>query len=160
MNRNKGLKYYAFVYLAALVGLVIYSVLQTVNGTIEFGVDIVIPIIIIPVAFTGFLWVFDRVFEMILPKRFKMQQSAQPTEYEQFLKEITLVINNEMKLSLEDSRKLRENEKFQKTLSQIFTIKKHGENGQLTFDYLRKKFKKDTNEYTVVNLIIDTVNKD
>lgn len=160
MNKKKGLKYYTLVFLAALAGLMIYTLIQTLNGSVPFQLETIVFIIVIPIAFTGFLFVFDRVFELILPKRLKHQQTGAPTEFQLFLNEVNMIIKDKIELGLEDTRKLRENDKFQKTLSQIFTIKKHGETEQLTYDYLQKKFKKDTNEYQVVNLVIDAVKKD
>ncbi len=156
MNRTKGLKYYALVFGAALLGLIVYVLFQTITTDYTIDSQIIVYILVIPVVFTLFLFVFDRLFEAFMPNKFKVLSAKDKTEYDRFLDEVNSIINGKIELSLEDSRKLRDNEKFQKTLSQIFTIKKHGETEQLTYEYLQKKFKRNTNEFKIVSLVIET----
>lgn len=158
MNKTKGLKYYAFIFLVATVAIAIYVLILFLRGAYEGEPATLLTMFLIPVVFVGFLFIFDKIFNFILPARFK-QQDVQKTEYEMFLEEVNKIVSNNMEVTLEEGRRLRESDRFQKSLSQVFTIIKHGENKALTYEYLQKKFKKDTKEYEAINLVIESVKK-
>ena len=61
--------------------------------------------------------------------------------------------------NIEDFRRLREDERFQKGLQQAFRIKNEGETESLNFTILEKKFKKNTREYEAMNVVIEEVKK-
>ena len=95
---------------------------------------------------------------MVLPKKFRTN-SPQKTEFQEFLDLVNEIVGKNMEFTLEEERRMRENVKFQKSLSQVFTIIKHGENDEITWDYLQKKFKKDSKEFEALNLVIESVKK-
>lgn len=79
--------------------------------------------------------------------------------YKLFLELAAKRVNDMEGFSIEDFRRLRENERFQKTLHQCFTIYENGEQDELNFNYLSKKFKSNTNEYKALELVIEDTKK-
>lgn len=158
MNKTKGLKYYAFIFGVAVVAIGIYILVLFIQGDYEGEPSSLLTMFLIPIVFVGFLFIFDKIFNLLLPAKFKNYEN-QKTEYQVFLDQVNDIVGSNMEISLEDSRKLRDNQRFQKSLSQVFTILKHGENKELTWEYLQKKFKKDSLEFEALNLVIISVKK-
>lgn len=158
MNKTKVLKYYALIFLTAVIAISIYTLVLYLRGEIEGGFSSIFAMFLIPVVFVGFLFIFDKIFNLLIPAKYKNLET-QKTEYEVFLDQVNQIVGAHLEISLEESRKLRENERFQKSLSQVFTILKHGENNELSWEYLQKKFKKDSTEFEALNIIIESVKK-
>jgi len=158
MKNKRGLKYYAMILGVSTLALIIYLGILLFSTEEELTGQAIAPLLIIPITFTTLVFVFDQLLDRVLPKKYRRVQSG-PTEFDLFLVEVNQIVGNDLDLSLEDARKLRENEKFQKVLTQIFTIKKHGENNELSWNYLQKKFKKDTVESTAIDAVISAVKK-
>lgn len=68
-------------------------------------------------------------------------------------------IQKECNFSIEDYSKLRSDKKFQKGLGQGFRVYDNGETEDLNFEFLERKFKKGTNEYTAFQVVIKQVKK-
>jgi len=146
------------IFAIATFAFVLYSIFEMVKSG-EFQIGYVIITLIIPVLFTGLLYGFDRVFDWAFNKFSKGGKQTPQNEYNAFLEMINKVVDNNTNFTLEEYRRLRINERFQKSLKQVFTIYKEGENSDLSYDYLRHKFKKNSIEFVVMNVIIDEVKK-
>ncbi len=109
----------------------------------------------LPLLFTSFLFVFDLIFDKIWPSR----EQKTDDEFNSFLKQVTFEVNEELNLGIEDFRRLRESEKFQKALYQAYQIKLIGETENINFKFLERKFKKNTNEYNALSVVIKEVKK-
>lgn len=157
MQQTKNFRYYLLIFIIATLAIFIYA---TISAIIEGSFDVILLITmgVAPAVFTVFLFLFDRIFDMIFPKKLKDKQQNKDN-YKAFLS----VINKEVELhtdfSIEEYRRLRESEKFQKTLKQVFRIMENGETEELSYSYLLKKFKKTTNEFTALNIVIEEAKK-
>ncbi|MCF7924921.1 MAG: hypothetical protein K9L26_00095 [Candidatus Izimaplasma sp.] len=154
MRTTRDFKYYVKMYLVALIvylGYVSYLAYQ--DG--GFDVTLLLGAAYIPLMFILFMYVFDRIFDKIFPPKEKKQADA----YKTFVKNITQIVDNELSFSLEEFKRLRENEKFQKALFHAYQITEHGETEQINFVFLEKKFRKDTNEAKAMEIIIREVKK-
>ncbi len=158
MKKTKGFKYYAFIFAVSAVAIAIYAIFVSIRGDIKIDFQSVVYLLFLPVMFTGLLFIFDKLFGLIIPAKYK-EGSGEMTEFEQFHGEVNALVDSSTSFSIEEYRRLRESVKFQKAISQVFTVKKHGENPELTWEYLSRKFKKGSNECVALNLIIDSVEK-
>ncbi len=154
MRTKRDFKYYVRMYLIALVVYLGYV------GFLSFqagGVDwtLVLGAAYIPVIFILFMYVFDRLFDKLFPPKEKKQADA----FKAFAKQCTEAVDEELELSLEEFRRLRENQKFQKALYHAYHIVENGETEEINFVFLEKKFRNDTNEAKAMDIIIDEVKK-
>jgi hypothetical protein len=133
----------------------IYVIYLIINGFSSGGIEpaLLLSITYLPLLFTLFLFVFDSIFDRILPSKEKKADDA----YQVFIKQTTKKVNENLALSIEDFRRLRENEKFQKALYQAYQIYLNGENEDINYVFLEKKFKKDTNEYKALEIVVHEV---
>jgi len=76
-----------------------------------------------------------------------------------YLKQVGDAITNQCEFSIEEFRRLRESSSFQKSLEQAFRILANGETEEISFQFLEKKFKKNTNEYIALNVVVNEVKK-
>lgn len=158
MNKKKGIKYYALIFFMSIAALLIYTLMLYFTSDVQLTFTAIYPLFFIPVMFTGLVFVFDLIFDRVLPQKWRSNQ-VKRTEYDDFLDQVNKVVNEQLTLSLEDSRRLRDNQRFQKALSQAFSLNKHGESETLSWAYLEKKFKKDTNEYMALQVVIEMLKK-
>ena len=158
MKNKNGFKRYVKLYGLVLVA---YSVYVLVNVTQNDGLDanIILSLIIIPVLFTALIFLFDTIMEPFFNRLRKGKTTNVQEQYKQFFMVITNQVNTECEFSIEDFRRLRENEKFQKALQQAFNIKENGETPDLNFTLLEKKFKKNSREYEAMQVVIQEVKK-
>ena len=118
MKNKRGLKYYAMIFGMSTVALVIYVVILLVSANEKITFSVVWPLLFIPLLFTSLVFVFDKLLDRFVPKKYRRYQN-EPTEFDRFLQEVNNIVEETQNISIEDARRLRENEKFQKTLSQI-----------------------------------------
>lgn len=153
MKNRRGLKHYLRFWGIASV---LYAIFVVYNGiTTEFDPAIIISILYLPFIFTLFLYVFDSIFDRIWPNKKEVAED----KYESFIKKVTVVIHEELQLSVEDYRRMGENDRFQKALRQAYAILQEGETEGRNFVFLEKKFKKDTKEYKALKIVIEEVKK-
>ena len=113
--------------------------------------------LVFPLLFTTFFFVFDKIFEKLFPKQKKLQ--GEKDDINNFVNKMNAAMDKDGGFSITDYRTLQESERFQKTLKQLYSIKKDGETEDLTMDYLSKKFKKSTVEYKAIQIIIEELKK-
>ncbi len=155
MTKNKGIKYYAFIFGVATVGIFLYvTVLAVRDG--GYSPAFWFLLMVLPITFTLFVFVFDKVFDFIFPK--KKKQSSEEEEFYVFLAKVSDIIDEEPRFSIEDRRRLRDDKYFSKAIHQVYVILKFGETKDLTYDYLSKKFKKDSKEFIAINNVIQNIN--
>ena len=94
--------------------------------------------------FIFFVFMFDTLLDPLF-NRFKKPKTNEASLYKEFFQKMTYEVNEQCDFTIEDFRRLRENEKFQKGLQQAFKIKNNGETNELNFVLLEKKFKKNKN---------------
>lgn len=153
MKNKKGFKYYLkFWGLATVVYSVYIAVVSFRDG---FEIVTFLPVFYLPVVFTLLLFLFDTVFDRIWPQKGKKEDD----EFKIFIQKTTFEVNEQLELSIEDFRRLRESEKFQKTLYQAYQIYLIGETEEINFTFLEKKLKKDTIEYRAMEVVVNEVKK-
>ena len=154
MKNKKGLKYYATIFAFSTAALVLYVLyLRLKDG--EFDAEIILPLLYVPLVFTGFLFAFDKLFEKIFPN----QKKVENTKYNYYIKAVGLAIETECDFGIEDYKKLRMNQKFQKGVEQAFRVYDKGETNDINFEFLEKKFRKSTNEYIAFQAVIKELKK-
>lgn len=154
MKSKKGLKYYAIIFMVSVLALVLYATyLYFKNG--ELDSEIILSLVYVPVIFTGFLFVFDKLFDKIFPPKTKVSDN----KFNAYLKTVSESIQKECEFTIEEYKKLRTNQKFQKGLEQAFRVYDNGENEEMNFKFLEHKFKNGSNEYVAFQLVIKEVKK-
>lgn len=156
MGQQKNWKYYLMIFGIAMLAIVIYLVINWINTGV-FDVGMLIMAVILPTIFTMFLIVFDKLFGVLFPSR--QSKQTKRSDFELFLIEMNKSLNEQASFSIQEYRKLQDNERFQKTLKQLYTIKTEGETEDLSLEYMSKKFKKSSVEYQAVQIIINELKK-
>jgi len=157
MKNKRGFKHYLKFYALIVIVYFIYvSILAITNG----GYDPVLLLSIgyLPIMFIFFVFMFDTLLDPLF-NRFKKPKTNEASLYKEFFQKMTYEVNEQCDFTIEDFRRLRENEKFQKGLQQAFKIKNNGETNELNFVLLEKKFKKNTREYQAMIVVINEVKK-
>lgn len=154
MKSKKGLKYYAIIFIFSVIALGLYTTyLYFKDG--ELDPDIILPLLYVPIMFTGFLFTFDKLFDKIFPGKVKVSNN----KFNAYLKAVSEGIQVECEFSIEEYKNLRSNQKFQKGLGQAFRVYDNGENQEINFEFLERKFKKGSNEYMAFQVVIKEVKK-
>lgn len=156
MGQQKNWKYYLMIFGIAMLAIVIYLVINWIDTGV-FDVGMLIMAVILPTIFTMFLIVFDKLFGVLFPSR--QSKQTKRSDFELFLIEMNTSLNEQASFSIQEYRKLQDNERFQKTLKQLYTIKTEGETEDLSLEYMSKKFKKSSVEYQAVQIIINELKK-
>ncbi|AIO18251.1 hypothetical protein KQ51_00363 [Candidatus Izimaplasma bacterium HR1] len=153
MKNKRGFKHYLRFWMLATVLYSAYVIFISSRDGMELS--FILSAVYLPIVFTFLLFAFDTVFDRIWPQKDKKSDQ----EFDEFLKKTTYKVNEELELSIEDFRRLRENEKFQKSLYQVYQIYLIGETEEINFIFLEKKFKKDTTEYVALEIVVKEVKK-
>jgi hypothetical protein len=160
MRSKKGFKYYGFVFIFATLALGVYVLYLTIKEG-SFDIDMAFSLITVPIIFTILLFVFDKVFDFIFAKIFKSKgkgkNNENDTEYKTYLTTVGKAIDGNCEFSIEDYRRLRANQGFQKSLEQVYRVYKDGESEEISFGYLEKKYKKNSNEFIALSVVISEV---
>jgi len=154
MKSKKGIKYYALILIFSTIALVIYLVYLRIKDGV-FDSEVFQSLAIVPILFTSLLFLFDRIFDRIFPKK----QGKVNVKFDTFLKTATVAIQNECSFSIEEYTTLRTDQKFQKGLGQAFRVYDKGENENLNIEFLERKFKKGSNDYDAFQVVIKVVKK-
>lgn len=158
MKRKKGLKHYAKFYAFVVVAYFIYIAINALQND-GFNQAMLASLVYLPVMFIGLVWLFDTILDPFFNRLSRGKKTSEQERYRQFFMLITNEINTQCEFSIEDFRRLRENEKFQKGLQQAYRIQDDGETTELNFTLLEKKFKKNSREYTAMQVVIAEVKK-
>jgi hypothetical protein len=158
MRQTKGFKYYLMIFGIAVFALLVYTVFDALkNGALRW--EMLLIAIVIPIIFTALLYMFDRIFDFAFKKFSKNKQQDNKEGYEAFLNMINKVVEEQTDFSIEEYRHLRVSDRFQKALKQVYKVYEDGETPELSYAYLQKKFKKNTNEFVALNIVIEEVKK-
>jgi hypothetical protein len=154
MKNFRGLKHYIRMYfIIAGVYFLYISYLAYTNDGYELAV--VLGTFYIPLFIILFMYLFDTLFDRIFPTKDKKSKDG----YVSFVNKVTAQVNETLEFSIEDFRRLRENDRFQKALYQAYQISEKGETKDINFILLEKKFKKDSNEGKALGIVIEEVKK-
>lgn len=157
MKQVKNFRYYLMIFIISTIAIALFVGVDAIqNGKID--TNLLFTAAFAPLVFSVFLFLFDKIFEMIFPKKLKKKQDNKDN-YQQFLNVINKEVELQTDFSIEDYRRLRDSEKFQKSLKQAFRILEDGESEDISYTYLSKKYKKDSREYTAMNIVINEVKK-
>ncbi len=155
MKRNRSLKSYIRTFIIVLGVYSLYlAVLFIRANAVDYS--LLATILYMPLIFISLLYVMDLIMDKLMHKRKPVKKEDR---YKVFLESAAKRVNEIEGFSLEDFRRLRENERFQKTLHQCFTIYEDGEKDELNFKYISKKFKSNTNESKALELVIEDTKK-
>jgi uncharacterized membrane protein len=149
MKNEKGLKYYGVIFLVSVAAVALFIGFNLYRGT-DMTLEYTVGIAFVPFTFTLILFVTDRLIQAFMPRK-----ETEMDAYEKFLIESTELLKNDENFEIEDFKKLRESERFQRTLKQIYNIKTSNESEELNYKMVKKRFKKDTLEYRAVIKIIE-----
>ena len=155
MKNSRGFKYYIKFYLVITGAYIIYVLYNTYLAEWKFNAYLLLSVVYLPILFVGFIYIFDTVLDKILPKSKVKKKDA----FLSFANEATKSVDEQLSLSIEDFRRLRDNHRFQKALYQTYKISENGETEEINFTFIRKKFKRDTIEYKALNIVINEVEK-
>jgi hypothetical protein len=139
------------------LAIFIYATIDAIS-TGSYDSELLITMTFAPATFSGFMFVFDKIFDMIFPNKLKTKRKDSD-KYGNFLDIVNKAVENDTSFSIEDYRRLRDSDKFQKALRQAFKIYEEGESQDITFSYLEKKFKKSSREYAAMNIVLNQVKK-
>jgi|LGVE01.1.fsa_nt_gb hypothetical protein len=154
MKNKRGIKHYIRFYVLAVVLYFAYiSYIAYQTGGYDSAT--LLSVGYIPLLFIVFLYFFDTIMDIVMPS----QKTKKEDEYTSFIKFTTQEVNNQGDFSIEDFRRLRESDKFQKALFQAFHIKKDGETDEFNFIMLEKKFKRGSREHQAITIVIKEVKK-
>ncbi len=154
MNSKKGLRYYVIVFFFSVIALIAYiAYLSIKEGSISY--ETISSYIYVPPVFTVLLFVFDKVFDKFFPSKVKQEDP----KYNKYLKDMNNVLSDKCDFSIEEYRRLRTNTSFQKSIDHTYKILNNGESEDVSFLFLEKKFKKNTNEYIALQAVVEEVKK-
>ena len=158
MKNKKGFKHYVRFYGFVVLAYSIYTIILSFQlGTFSLGMGL--SIIYLPLLFVALVYVFDTITEPFFARLGKGKNNPETLQYKQFFQVLTNKVNTECDFTIEDFRRLRENDRFQKGLQQAFRILQDGETPELNFILLEKKFKKSTREYEAMEVVVKEVKK-
>lgn len=157
MKNKRGFKHYLRFYILIVVVYFIYVSILAISNK-GYDTFLLLSILYLPIMFIFFVFLFDTLLDPIF-NRFKKSKSSEADSYKVFFQKITYQVNEQCDFTIEDFRRLRESEKFQKALQQAFRVKNVGETDELNFTLLEKKFKKNTREYEAMIVVISEVKK-
>lgn len=157
MNQQKGFRYYLMIFGLATVAILLYTGFDAISNG-GFDNSLLWSLALAPIIFTFFLFVFDRLFDFIIPSKAKQKNKGKDA-YSDFLAIINMEVETQTEFSIEDFRRLRDSEKFQKAMKQSYRILTDGETEDITYEYLLKKFKKESREQVAMNVVINEVKK-
>ncbi|MFP4286252.1 MAG: hypothetical protein ACLFRI_01025 [Candidatus Izemoplasmataceae bacterium] len=148
-RKNKdSLAYYALIFLGISIGLLIFGFLfPSRRDGLSYNEWIA------AFWFYPFLVVFVIFFYRKVTKKMFKRLDKQ-NEERQFVLHMSKVVKDELGYEIEDFRRLRENEKFQKALLDAYTIYQDGETQLINYDTLSRKFDPKSKEFDAVTLII------
>jgi len=154
MREEKTLRYYLFVYLLSLGGLFVYLSFMAWRND---GYDELLftSLLWIPIFVTLFVFVIDKVSGLFRPNKDKNKRK----KFEIYLDTMAKELEEEHDFLVEDFRKLKESDRFQKGLKQAYQILENGETDSLNFAYIIKKYPKQSLEYKAMMTVIDRTKK-
>jgi len=154
MKNRRGIKYYLRFWLIAMF-LYFAFVSYVAFKNDGFTLSIVLSVLYVPFLVTFFMYFFDVIIDWLFPKK----EHKEEDDVKKFLAEMTKFVDDECDFTMEDFKRLRDNDGFQKALFHLYLIKIKGETDDINFIKLEKRFKKDTKEYQAVSIVIREVKK-
>ena len=113
----------------------------------------VVAIFAFPLFFVFIFWLVDFLVNKLKSKKRKAEEEAK-MKYDEFINEISRKMNESNAFNVEDYRHFRENQKFQETLKKLYMIYSEGENENLSYVLLERKFRKGTKEKEAIDFLI------
>lgn len=150
MREEKTLRYYLFVYLLSLGGLFVYLTYQAWRNDGYDG-TLIYSLLWIPIFVTMFVFFIDKITDLFRGKKRHTDDQKQ----KEYIDYMAKAIDEENDLLVEDYRKLKESHRFQKGLHQAYQIAQNGETKELSFEYIIKKYPKQSIEYKAMLTVID-----
>lgn len=139
--------YYVLIFVAISAGVAIYGLFPGRRGGLEY-IDWISSYWPYPFFVVITLFFYRRVTSKMFKKLDKQN------EEQSFVLHMSKFVKEELNFEVEDFRRLREHEKFQKALFDAYTIYKDGESAEINYDKLSQKFDPSTKEYQAVQIII------
>ena len=150
MKEEKTLRYYLFVYLLSLGGLFVYLTYQAWRND-GYDETLLASLLWVPVFVTLFVFLIDRISGLFRKKDGKSNRVKSQKYFEYMSK----TIDENHDFLFEDFRKLKQSTRFQKGLKQAFQIYENGETDILNFEYIIKKYQKESIEYKAMVTVIE-----
>ena len=113
----------------------------------------VIAIVVFPLFFVFIFWLVDFLVNKLKSKKRRAEEEAK-MKYDEFINEISRKMNESNAFNVEDYRHFRENQKFQEALKKLYMIYSEGENENLSYALLERKFRKGTKEKEAIDFLI------
>ncbi len=148
-KHRKPFKFYLYMFLFAIVLVIIYTLYNIIRGTVDYN-ELIITWLL-PFIFVGFYYGSDTLMDKLTKKKEKV-------DYEdKFLDRISEAMRNSNEFLIEDFRKLQLNEKFQKAVQDAYNVYQNGENELYNLQRIEKKFKKDTIEHKAILFVLSYI---
>lgn len=147
MRKKKGLWYYFRVLISSFIAIILYGLFRQFRHDDAFF-DTVTSLAYLPFLVTFFLWFYDLISTRMFAKFDKRSESLE------FNAHMSKMIREKLQYEVEDFRRLRENQKFQLALEDLFVIYKQGENDILNYEKILSRFNTDETMKMVVKLMV------
>ena len=151
MNKNQrnkeSLLYYVLIFIAISAGVAIFGLFPVRRDGLEY-IDWIS--IYWPYPFLVVIMLF--FYKRLTSKMFK--KLDRQNQEQNFILHMSGFVKDELKFEVEDFRRLRENDKFQKALFDAYTIYLDGETAEFSYEKIAQKFEKGTKEQQAVDIVI------
>jgi hypothetical protein len=151
MKIKKDFKYYVRFYLIVLAAYAILVLISTAMNDWLFNIPQILSILYLPLLFVSFIYLFDTGFGKFTKTRTKEEQNEMNT----FVTNVVKKIEEKEEFTIEDYKRLRESDKFQKALKHSYEIYKDGETETMNITFLKKKFKNDSLEGKAMKVVLE-----
>jgi len=112
-----------------------------------------IGLIVFPIIFTFMFFLIDLLTKLIKGKK-KREQEENERKYDEFVDDIGNELNRTHIFNQEDFRHFRENKKFQECLQKLYKIYTDGENEEVNYALVLRKFEKNTVERKAIEFLV------
>lgn len=148
-RHRKPFKFYLYMFLFAITLVIIYTAYNIINDTVD--VNELIVTWMLPFLFVGFYYGSDALLDKFTKKKSVVNYEVN------FLDTIGESMRKSNEFLIEDYRKLRINDKFQKAVKDAYFIYENGENEVYNFSRIEKRFNKNTVEYRAIRYVFNYI---
>ncbi len=144
-KHRKPFRFYFYMFLFGMMLVVIYAIYNVINHS--FDLNELLVTALLPFLFVGFYYGSDTLLDKFSKKKAVVKYEAN------FLDTISEAMRKSDEFLIEDYRKLRMNEKFQKAVKDAYFIYENGENEVYNYNRIEKRFNKNTIEYRAIKYV-------
>ena len=149
---KKQLIYFGGAFLLTSLMVFLYSVYELIRYQKPIA-DSLANVWALPILITSLLLVYEIMLGFI-SRKFKGRHAG-----EDFNQQVSKAVLEQLQYGKEDFKALREDLKFQKALTDVYTIYTEGETKVLNYQSIRDRFKPEESSLKVIEIVIEEANK-